>query len=100
MTTTDKPSIAELQAGARRRMGTMTLQDYDAIMTALLAAAPVLLEIVQAALEVDRAFAAVEGERRAMRVSAMESLPESYAVMVRLSQARASLRDALAKVRP
>lgn len=46
---TDKPSIAELQAGARRRMGTTTLQDYEATGRDLIAAAPVLLEIAAAA---------------------------------------------------
>lgn len=55
----DRPSIAELQAAAKRRMGTTTLDDYSRTGQKLIGAAPVLLEIVAAAL----AFVETQGDR-------------------------------------
>lgn len=48
--TDDRPSIAELQAAARRRTETTTLDDYSRSGRKLIGATPVLLEIAAAAL--------------------------------------------------
>lgn len=50
MSADNRPSIAELQASAARRMETATFDDYDRTGRDLLGVVPVLLEIVAAAL--------------------------------------------------
>ena len=93
----NRPSIAELQEGARRRMGTTTLQDYEATGRDMIAAAPVLLEIVAAVLAVDEAEAVVVAERtRCLRSDDETRLDAAEA---ELSRCRAAHRAALGKVR-
>lgn len=107
MTDNNKPSIAELQAGARRRMSTTTLDDFERTGQDLIAAAPVLLEIAAAAMALHEQEQ-IAAKARYLVYSSLNknAVPsdDNYAAAgeqdAKLAACRDRYRTALGKVRP